>query len=284
MNSLLLDQARPEEPPCNGILSNGKLINLHILPNSFIRPCDPKRSSYTWTFAETIEEIPSEDTVWDEAFERSLDLEWYSKIQRELAVRMRRIGWKNLKYTKYALSSDRTMKYDAHVVWKKDPIYLGSTKVTLFNLDGTLVRNSPPAPSNAEEDAIIPPAPAGYELVLPSDTDCSSMSRVPSLFEVALLSCSDYTPLLAMEDFLSYDAPITIRRALGVAQQVAGDGGRNCSVCRRRYIQARAEWIEYWHCAPDSLQCTTDEVFLPFLRRTCSWVCAMDAFRENRAK
>jgi len=282
VNNSLLDRTLPNESLVDGKISNGKLINLHVLPNPFIRPCETTSVAYTWSFASELADAQTDLLIWPHDLEQNLKQEWFAKAQRVLATRMEKIGAETLERTRTIFSSDTSIVYDSHVAWKKDPIYLSSTEVTLFHVDGTHVRSSPPPPSTAEEDATIPPAAADYNLVLPSAADEQRPSRVPSLFEAALLSCSDHLPIPFLKDYLSEDAPETVLRALNHAQDVIEDGGRYCSVCKRRYVQARAEWIEYWHCSPESLHVRDAELFLPFLRRACSWVCALDAHLENR--
>ena len=92
-------------------------------------------------------------------------------------------------------------------------------------------------------------------------------SKVPSLYEQALRICAGYT-----EDFspyLSVDLPSHVMESLKAAQELDLP---QCSVCSKRYVVPRTEWIEWWTGLP-----VYSHVGIPLLRRGCSWHCGPDA-------
>jgi len=204
------------------------------------------------------------------------------RIQRVLDVRLKGMEPQMLDGTNAVRVNDGIILHDVRDGWKKNPIYLGSSEVTLFNSDGSQVQSTPLPPSAAEESAVIAPAAATYELKFPVGADGPKCSRVRSLFEAALLTSCDHVDLSSVNDCFEDSLPATVTKALNSAQGVLDEGGRNCSVCHRRYIQPRAEWVEYWHCISEPLQHASDQMSLPFLRRACSWSCASEAHEQDR--
>jgi len=132
--------------------------------------------------------------------------------------------------------------------WKT--VYVASTPRTFFNLDGSVARTGEQVPT-------------------------TTASATPSLFELAIQTCSDTIPMAELHKYLPEDTPAAVDRAFDFARAAAGERGRACSVCKRRFIVPRAEWIEYWRFKTPSL--SFEHSTHPFLRRSCSWKCAEPA-------
>lgn len=157
--------------------------------------------------------------------------------------------------------------------WKAAPVYLASTPVSFFSFDGSLASNSPVPPSSLPVSTTrLATLPLSQFSAVPT-TDNSSVTRVPSLFELALRSCTLAPSLPQLSNLLPTEAPEPVLRGLLHAENAKNEGGRLCSVCGNEYVLPRAEWVEFWHYAPDTLVCSTDEMYLPYLRRACSWGC-----------
>ncbi|CAJ2504002.1 Uu.00g113960.m01.CDS01 [Anthostomella pinea] len=121
---------------------------------------------------------------------------------------------------------------------------------------------------------------------------CNRQSRVPSLLELALQSCSRTGQLRELPSYLPLNAPPHFAKLLDrIAEQGTENENRGdvpCSVCKRRVVVPMTQWIEwcdmsqlvgypgsppYW--VPISLNRCENAV--PFLRRGCSWNCVPQA-------
>lgn len=273
------------------LVSDGKLTNLNLLPNPLIRPFPAPYQAGSWGFSGNIAgaeqaiahleahlvKLTEEGSTEDELTRFS----WLLKIQQVLAVRM--ANHKIIPSPRRLRNVDGSQRNGSHLIWKKDPIYLGSTPTTFYDFDGTVPRSSHPAPSALPFVSTVASVRGSDLLTIPRDCTSPRQSSVPSLFELALRACGGALQLSKLENYMFEDVPDSIRRMLPEVREVIEEGGRHCSVCRKVYVVPGAEWIEYWHCAPDSLNSGFDELFLPFLRRTCSWICAKEVHigRQN---
>lgn len=148
--------------------------------------------------------------------------------------------------------------------------YLASSAVSYFHLDGSLL--------DSQRDKC--PTETGYPLVLQQMCQSlpePSITAVPSLFELALRSAQKCSDLRDWENILPHDAPPAAKKGLATALRVKDEGEQKCSVCRRSYVLARTEWIEYWHCVQGWDATITRDSVVPFMRRACSWACAHGA-------
>ncbi|KAI0153586.1 leucine rich repeat family protein [Pestalotiopsis sp. NC0098] len=114
-------------------------------------------------------------------------------------------------------------------------------------------------------------------------------SRVPSLLELALKSCSRTTQLPHLPSYLPEDAPAhlpdVLRRIAAQAEANADTGDLPCSKCRKRVIVPVAQWIEWWQL--HKLRFHSEIVLgstifdnngtVPFLKRACSYACLPEA-------
>ena len=246
--------------------TNGPLRSVTILPNplfqalritqnsaeAYVIPADggknmDKAQSFREIMQSTSDAAASKEAAWFEKLHQS-----YSDI----------------------LHRQDESKPGSHVSWNTvKPIYMSSTPVIYFDVDGSpLDSNSFPAPSR------IPHTNHALLFTLHLDEDHRIMkpsaSRVHSLFELATLRAQNVSTL----PLLPEDIPNTIFKTATTIREEEGE--RRCSVCNRSYIIPRTEWVEFWHrvpvhvLTPERLTASgLDELFLPFLRRGCSWGC-----------
>lgn len=147
-------------------------------------------------------------------------------------------------------------------------IYLASSAIRYFDIDGTPLRVNSGSTSGDQWSAVLNPKQAA--------PPAASSSSAPSLFELALrklqlhANLQDLVPLLPDSD-LSPKLTSAIQRA---AHNDANHGNESCTTCGRKFVVARAEWVEHWFNGYASQDSLTPETVLPFLRRACSWACA----------
>ena len=171
------------------------------------------------------------------------------------------------------LSADSSTpnRLDTKVQERGTPAYLVTSQIAYLDINGRPCRNSPPAPSAAP---FHKPGPPSSNL----DSNCRSwtgnMNHTPSLLEVALRACSASSVIDQLSLDIPEDSPPSLYQLLNCARVARDAGGTKCSVCKRKYIVPRAEWIEWW-----AVWFATSAV-LPLLRRACSWGCAATVERE----
>lgn len=147
---------------------------------------------------------------------------------------------------------------------------MGRTLVSYFDQTGHPVKGSPVQPTSDLED---------YSVIV--DTARGSFGVPESVFVPP--TASHVTPLLLLSahtalaelsvdetrERLGEDVPRDVEDILAQAAENDGDQGfgyfRQCHTCKKDYIVARAEWIEF--CAYQA------GFFYPFMVRVCSWGC-----------
>lgn len=144
----------------------------------------------------------------------------------------------------------------------------GCSTVSFFQQCGMLHPASLPAPSQSPTDKVA------IALDPMARLRAQDNNRVPSLLELTMRQCSRFSNLAQIPDLI--EAPDTVLHGLKQAEKCVYEGGAPCSVCGHEYIIARAEWIEFWQQQAAGIRDSQD-AFLPFLRRTCSWGCAASA-------
>ncbi|EME39447.1 hypothetical protein DOTSEDRAFT_179997 [Dothistroma septosporum NZE10] len=149
----------------------------------------------------------------------------------------------------------------ALTVCREELIYLASSRIHYFNVDGRPMRRL------RKEDETFPAVVGDSSSRLPPE----ATSTTPSLFELALRSVQRVYELNEVPTSM----PAAVKAALTRAAQGLQVGNRSCSICDRSYIIARAEWIEYWHNGLPSQAELSQEAVLPFKRTACSWACAV---------
>jgi hypothetical protein len=137
--------------------------------------------------------------------------------------------------------------------------------VSYFDQTGVLVHGSPVPPSSNDDDfAII------------TEIDCSAPSPTKHVNSLATMALHAALRHRHHEDLSITDLrarigdPLPLEAAALLSQaernDCAGFGAfRKCHVCRREYVVARAEWIEWWISRIWKV--------LPFKVRVCSWAC-----------
>lgn len=185
-----------------------------------------------------------------------------------------------------------------HPQWKV--VYTARTEVRYMDINGAHMKG--PTLSNHTlfgprkfpngipiadaNDAPIPPNPRG-----------NVISRVPSLLELALASCSRTPQLPYLASELPEDCPESFHGLLGLAVAKKESGGSKCTICKRDFIIPRTEWIEWWQISKamedTDLGSTasqlgkienerdTVESMVPLMRRGCSWLCVPEAAVEE---
>jgi len=230
------------------------------------------------------QQILSGDDLVEELEELEEQCAWIEKLYNLFRSR----GEKYLKEVIYSPSNvpreshsprDRLGTFtsaDARTTYSDQPAFIASTPVTFFRFDGTLAPHSQTPPTALPLDVRHLPASLSGPAASPPST--SSM-YAPSLLDLAIRVSTQHLSHAQILSLLPPDTPSHILQVLDAAENIRktnGSAQQDCSICGRSFIIARTEWIEYWHCAPGTLCCATDELFLPFLRRGCSWGCAFD--------
>jgi len=256
-------------------------INLHLHPNPFLQAMRP--GTGLWDFSTTYSATCWEDVVVTihKCIKAMLDEEdpdspllsrWVETIAK---ARFDRCQAFREKVPFLPINSRPRI---AHA-----PVYLASSLVTFFGLDGSPLRSPQLAPSLLPADHKVLPIAEQPIRSRERFGQASTMSAAPSLFELCLRKATEFPIFSSLENYLPMDVPDAVERGLQTAQGVLEGGGIHCSVCEKSYIITRAEWIEYWHLPQDSDRFSTDELALPFLRRACSTACAHCVFTERDA-
>lgn len=155
--------------------------------------------------------------------------------------------------------------------------FLGASAAAFFEHDGRVSQWSPLPPSLFKGES-LPIYSDPFERFRGTD-----LRATPSLFEAALRSCMQSPDLNSLQSYMPKDTPDHIKCAIQLAQDVTAQGGRQCSICGNQFVIARAEWIEFWYTRRNPTHLDTqvasrmDGLTTPFLRRVCSWRCALRA-------
>jgi hypothetical protein len=252
---------------------NGPLRSVTILPNPLFRALRITRNS---TEAYVIPADYQKNADKAKSFGENMQSTNDPVVTKEAA-------WFAKLHQSYAdiLHRQDESKPGSCVSWNAvGPMYMSSTPVVYFDVDGSpFENNSFPIPSR------IPHNNHNLLFTLPLDEDQGtvepSASRVHSLFELAISCAQNVSTLPQLHKLMPEDSPSTVFNALQTATTIQEEEGeRRCSVCNRNYVIPRTEWVEFWHrvpvhvLAPERLTASgLDELFLPFLRRSCSWGC-----------
>jgi hypothetical protein len=150
------------------------------------------------------------------------------------------------------------------------PRYIARTLVSYYEQDGNLIKGSPQLPSsNSEEYPIIIETNQGTYGVPSSPWFApTSTSKVSSLFTTTLQMALESLEVDTIRGYLGPDIPSSAEAILTRAEENAADGYgifRKCHVCHKKYVMARAEWIEFWKRGLGE--------FLPLKVSVCSWGC-----------
>ncbi|OBT51141.1 hypothetical protein VE04_08621 [Pseudogymnoascus sp. 24MN13] len=110
-------------------------------------------------------------------------------------------------------------------------------------------------------------------------------SNTPSLLELCVKTWADAPNMPNLDEYLSGDYPEKLQHVLDDARRLRETEvpGRKCTICERRFVVPRTEWIEWWEIEQSPAGTVTAEETvrprdvierqLPFMRRGCSWKC-----------
>lgn len=160
----------------------------------------------------------------------------------------------------------------------ESPRYMARTLVSYFDQAGHRAKNSPAPPrSDNEEYTVIIETNRGTYGTSPTWFEPVSRPTVASLLTTSLhnafksrhaddITIGDIARMAAGSPSqpLSYEIDAIFTTAL---ENDAGGFGefRQCHVCNKDYVVARAEWVEFWSAGLG--------VFYPLKVKVCSWGC-----------
>jgi len=263
------------------VASRGPLQRLTVLPNPFVQgtrfhgelaqrghwrfPANPQKMEAVAAQLRLKVQLTNSPGLQEQ-------FEWLLKLHEVYAERMREIGVSNREDNRFfpKIGVDYPLN-----LWKEDPVHIASTPVAFFAFDGRLERHSLPPPSTTPEDIRFLPS-ATHHTSTAAPQPVAHASRAPSLFELSIrtITSMPFSAPLSLLPLLPPDAPDSVVRALHTVDEAKQDNGKKCSVCRKGYVIHRTEWIEWWHCVPDSLVTGLDAIGVPFLRRGCGVRCS----------
>ena len=166
------------------------------------------------------------------------------------------------------------------------PMYLARTLVSYFDETNNLVKGSPAPPSSNDDDFVIITETERGAHGVPASifSPAQDAKHTNSLATMAVHSALEhmYHEDLSYQDLRERIGEPLPRVAAALLEQAernncAGFGEfRECHVCEREYIIARAEWVEWWIVKSCKV--------LPFKVRVCSWACVPDEMRIKPAR
>ncbi|TKA77695.1 hypothetical protein B0A55_04005 [Friedmanniomyces simplex] len=185
-------------------------------------------------------------------------------LRGELELRLKLGRMLRIQYLQDASRAGTELK-----LCREELIYLASSSIRYFGVDGTPLRRTHGFPPDTDN------WPATMDPTAHAPTSPSTPNRTPSLFELALRSLQGTHNLT---DFLhasptttatvyGFSPPLATAIHAAATNTAANHGNENCSTCSMHFIVARAEWVEYWFHGFPSQQELSGESVLPFLRR-----------------
>ncbi|KAL8689454.1 MAG: hypothetical protein Q9218_004880, partial [Villophora microphyllina] len=116
-----------------------------------------------------------------------------------------------------------------------------STAPARFNVDGTLVRASPPSPCTTPCFSL-----GSQYSTAKREGNLYPPSNAPSLYELSLRACYKSQQLSQLPFLIPDDASEAVTSALKHTWYLKQQGGQRCAICKASYILPRTEWIEWW--------------------------------------
>jgi hypothetical protein len=187
-----------------------------------------------------------------------------------------------------------------HPQWKVS--YKARTEVRFLDINGSHLKG----PTFSNQTLFGPrkfpngiPVAAVGDRPTPPASRGSQLSRAPSLLEVALNACSRTPQLPYLHSMLPEPYPEYLPDLLTIVSAKKESGTTKCTICKRDFIVARTEWIEWWEIAKSvdkgmasaasplrQMENERDVVerMVPLMRRGCSWLCVPEivAVEEGR--
>ncbi|KFY35114.1 hypothetical protein V494_06195 [Pseudogymnoascus sp. VKM F-4513 (FW-928)] len=119
----------------------------------------------------------------------------------------------------------------------------------------------------------------------PDASTARPVSNTPSLLELCVKTWADTPNMPNLDEYLGGAYPEKLQQLLDNARTLRETEapGRKCTICNRRFVIPRTEWIEWWEIKQSPAgKVTSEETVrprdviesqLPFIRRGCSWRC-----------
>ncbi|KAF9692256.1 hypothetical protein EKO04_009778 [Ascochyta lentis] len=149
--------------------------------------------------------------------------------------------------------------------------YIGRTLVSYFDQKGQLLKGSPARPSASNDDYAVIVDTDGGAFGVPSTPIFTppTSSRIPSLLTISLNTALANITVEETRERIGEPLPFEAAAIFARASHNDANAGfgyfHQCHVCKKDYVVARAEWIEFWS--------TSFTVFYPFRVKVCSWGC-----------
>jgi hypothetical protein len=140
--------------------------------------------------------------------------------------------------------------------------------------------NRIPIQDPSEQPGPLARRQVGESMTHPSSNVPPPLSRVPSLVEFCARSLAKSGWPEEYDDTAS--EPDILATAIDAAAQARYKGGQFCAICKKPYVIARTQWIEFFIYDPyrDESKITSDwtpeyktSIAVPCLRSGCSWKC-----------
>ena len=231
------------------IASSDKLDTLALFPNPFYRPQEPVVVSADDTSNEA---SPNEDVSTGSKKETLAWLEFHGHLRGDILAR--------------------------------SPVQFSDTTGKIYSSFALNPRSEKLATEGLLQDAELP-STTQFRSKFATSSAAEEHSRVPSLLEVSLQACYRAPQVNELPHLLPQNSPPHLSKLLQKAHLLRETGGLRCSVCKRRLVQPRAEWIEWWELKHPATSTVGDQVVfvpmnqneeeraVPFIRRGCSWKC-----------
>ncbi|KAJ4380357.1 hypothetical protein N0V86_004668 [Didymella sp. IMI 355093] len=160
--------------------------------------------------------------------------------------------------------------------------YIGRSLVSYLDQTGQLIKGSPAQPSpNTNDYPVIVETDEGaygvpsFPIFAPPAASC-----IPSLLTMSVTTALRNITVQETRDRLGDPVPFDADAIFARAKYNNADAGfgyfHQCHVCKKDYIVARAEWIEFWS--------TSFTVFYPFKVKVCSWGCVPPSMTRKPKK
>ncbi|KAI4716962.1 hypothetical protein E4T48_06806 [Aureobasidium sp. EXF-10727] len=237
-------------------LVENKLVQLSLSPNPFVQPLPLPTSTM-------LRNVPSKvDDCLRELQRLRARCPGVDKTQPSHEALLHRLYASRLHAASKGLKSTST--------------YVASSSTSFFEIDGSVVR--------PRFRAFTAHARPDYSASFSSPSPPSSVrSAAPSLFELSARACARSQYVGQLSTLLPEDASPPVNTAIGKVMESKEIGMQHCSVCNKQFLVPRAQWVDYYYVGPGSEMCSPSELFRPFVRRACSWVC-VGRLNEQREK
>ncbi|THW42586.1 hypothetical protein D6D21_05796 [Aureobasidium pullulans] len=237
-------------------LVENKLVQLSLGPNPFVQPLPPSTSTVP-------RNVPSK-------------LESCLHELRRLRSRCPTIDSTEPSHEALLDRFYAARLYDASRELSPKTTYVASSSTSFFEIDGQVVRS----PFRSYASYSEPTYSASFKRPSPPS---AIRSAAPSLFELSARACARSQYVGQLDSLLPEDVSPPVTKAIDKVKESKEIGMQHCSVCNKQFLVPRAQWVEYYYVGPGNEKCSPKELFRPFLRRSCSWVC-VDRLTAQREK